>query len=74
MYLPMLWFKQTAELSKTLSDQAKILLVLPSVGNYTGYGVVTIGVVLVFMAIYLTFKNAWQVTGDEERLISQQSF
>ncbi|XP_049825734.1 protein croquemort isoform X2 [Aethina tumida] len=72
-YFPMLWFKQTAELTEDLSSLAKLMLVMPNVGTYTGYGFIGLGTLLLTLGVVITFRRGWKDSSDDERLLNQQS-
>lgn len=73
VFVPMLWFENTAELSEDLANEGKLLLVMPSVGQNTGYGLIGIGCLLLVTFSVLTYRKGWRGT-DSEQLISQDSF
>lgn len=68
-FVPMLWFSQTARLTQQLGDKAKVLLTVPAIVSYTGYAVIGIAVLLVFITACVKLKKAWPTT-EEERLLN----
>ncbi|XP_063923232.1 protein croquemort-like isoform X2 [Zophobas morio] len=72
-YMPALWFKQYATVNEYLADQAKLLLTLPSIGHYTGYGIVGLGCLLAFIFGFVTWKKLWRGS-DQEILLNQDAF
>lgn len=70
--MPSFWFQQTADLSKDLADQTKLLLVAPSVGTYTGYGFIGIGILLLVVGGVVTYRRGWKQS-EEEEILTQQS-
>lgn len=69
--MPMLWFRQTASLTPDYAQQVKVLLILPNVFEYTGYGTLAIGILLLLVTLFITYHNGWR--GKEgQRLLSQQ--
>lgn len=69
----MLWFKESAELTEDLSSLAKLMLVMPNVGTYTGYGFIGLGTLLLTLGVVITFRRGWKDSSDDERLLNQQS-
>lgn len=66
--MPMLWFRQVAELTPELADQAKMAVMLPKFGMWFAYALSGIGAILVLISAYC-FTYRWrQVTEDEELL------
>lgn len=71
-YVPMLWFKQYAVLTEDYASMAKMLLVLPVVGTYTGYGMMSFGLLLLLIAIFITWHSGWKKQ-EGQRLLAQQT-
>lgn len=71
IFIPMLWFRQTAMLTESYASMAKILLVLPSVGVYTGYGLLSVGILLFGIAVFVTLHSGWKKQ-EGQRLLPQQ--
>lgn len=72
IYVPMLWFRQTAMLTENYASMAKLLLVLPDVGTYTGYGMLSLGVLLFGIALFITLRGGWKKQ-ESQRLLPQQT-
>lgn len=72
MYVPMLWFRQSAMLTEEYASMAKMLLVLPSVGTYTGYGLLGFGILLLAIVGFITLHRGWK-NQEGQRLLTQQT-
>lgn len=72
MYIPMLWFRQSAMLTEDYANMAKMLLVLPSVGIYTGYGMLSFGILLLVIVAFITLHSGWKKQ-EGQRLLPQQT-
>jgi hypothetical protein len=71
--VPILWFTQSAELSDSLADLAKLLIRLPTIGMVTFFGLAGIGALLIISGIVITLRNGWE--GDEgDKLLGNDSF
>lgn len=60
MFVPMLWFKQRAELTEELASQARIAVNLPSIGVWIAYGLLGFGLLIAVMTalcFVLRFKQ-----------------
>nr|XP_023018229.1 protein croquemort-like [Leptinotarsa decemlineata]XP_023018231.1 protein croquemort-like [Leptinotarsa decemlineata]XP_023018232.1 protein croquemort-like [Leptinotarsa decemlineata] len=71
--MPAFWFEQSAELDEALASQVKILLLLPAAGNYSGYGIICIGLLTSLIACIVTFRKGWKES-EEEQLLNQDQF
>ncbi|XP_022912791.1 protein croquemort-like [Onthophagus taurus] len=71
-FMPMVYFTQTALLSKPLAKEAKMLLTLPSVMLYTGGALVGIALLGALAGIYITCNRAWTTREEENRLLDGQ--
>ncbi|KAI4463518.1 scavenger receptor class b type-1 sr-b1 [Holotrichia oblita] len=71
-FVPMLWFSQTTELTKTLGRKTKILLIVPSILTYTGCGLIGIACLLIFVSVYYAYNKVW-ISNEEERLLSEDT-
>jgi paraquat-inducible protein B len=70
--LPILWFTQSAEFTDSLADMAKLLIVLPTIGMATFFGLAGIGVLLLVSGIMITLRNGWE--GEEsDKLLGNDS-
>jgi len=72
LMVPMLWFRQSATLTSDYASQVKVLLVLPSVALYTGYGLLLIGLFILCISAIITCRRAWKEP-DTEELLSEKS-
>lgn len=63
--MPMFWFRQVAELTPELADQAKVALMLPSIGMWIAYTLLGIGVFLLSIAVYC-FAFKWRKSASTE--------
>ncbi|XP_044750062.1 protein croquemort-like isoform X2 [Coccinella septempunctata] len=66
--MPVLWFRQEAAITENLADLAKTLILLPSIGTYTAYGVIGLGCLLLLIGSFITVRQGWRGTEDEEPL------
>lgn len=64
--MPIFWFRQIAELSEDLSNLGKILLVVPFVIQYTGFGLIGLGMLIGMIGAYVTYRKGWTWTESEE--------
>lgn len=67
-----MWFRQSAMLTEDYASMAKMLLVLPSVGTYTGYGMLGFGVLLLGIVAFITLHSGWKKQ-EGQRLLTQQT-
>lgn len=67
--MPMLWFRQVAELSPELAEQARVAVMLPKFGAWAAAGLCTIASILIMIGVYC-FVYRWrrEETDDEELL------
>jgi hypothetical protein len=69
----MLWFTQSAELSDSLADLAKLLINLPTIGLATFFGLAGIGALLIICGIVITQRKGWE--GDDgDKLLENDPF
>lgn len=66
-FIPMLWFRQTAELTQELANEAKVVVLITTVVQYTSFGVIGIGSLILCIALYLTLTGRW--TNKHKHLI-----
>ncbi|XP_015598597.1 protein croquemort isoform X2 [Cephus cinctus] len=71
-YVPMMWFKQEADLSSNYASQITFLLILPTLGYVTFYGIAAIGVLLFFIGIALLIRGRWGNNDGQQRLITKE--
>lgn len=69
---PMLWFRQTATMTDDLAGQIKLLLKVPDICQYTGYGLIGLGTLLFCVCLALTIRRAWPHS-DQQPLLAAQS-
>lgn len=73
LMIPILWFTQSAELTDSLADLAKLLINLPTIGLVTFFGLAGIGALLILSGVAITLRNSWE--GDNvEKLLGNDSF
>lgn len=68
LFVPILWFKQRAELTEDLAGQAKLAVNLPSIGVWIAYGLLSLGVLLA-ISIVVCFVTRWKTISEEEQPI-----
>ncbi|XP_059617325.1 protein croquemort-like [Phlebotomus argentipes] len=71
IFIPMLWFRQTANLTEDLAKSAWWAVNLSDFGLYLAFGIVGLGGVLVIVGIVLTITKKWTcapTNEDEEPL------
>ncbi|KXJ75698.1 hypothetical protein RP20_CCG011200 [Aedes albopictus] len=54
--LPVLWFRQTAQLNEELASDLKLLLILPNIGIYVAVGIGILGIACLAMYSYYSLK------------------
>ncbi|XP_011866286.1 PREDICTED: protein croquemort-like isoform X2 [Vollenhovia emeryi] len=69
-YVPMLWFAQEVDLTASYASQVKLLLILPSLGTVTFFGIAGIGILIVFIGLFVYIRQRWQGE-DNQVLISK---
>ncbi|CAG5108740.1 Similar to crq: Protein croquemort (Drosophila melanogaster) [Cotesia congregata] len=68
IYMPILWFKQEANLTANYARQVKFIATLPLLGHVTLYGIACIGILLMFVGIGVYLKK-FRNSDDNQRLI-----
>ncbi|KAH0569073.1 protein croquemort-like isoform X2 [Cotesia glomerata] len=68
IYMPILWFKQEANLTANYARQVKFIATLPLLGHVTFYGIACIGILLMFVGIGVYLKK-FRNSDDNQRLI-----
>lgn len=72
--MPAFWFKQSAELTQDLSNLAKLLIIAPSFLQYTGFGFISLGVLIGMIGAYITYRRGWTWReSEEEQLLDEPS-
>ncbi|XP_018398324.1 PREDICTED: protein croquemort-like [Cyphomyrmex costatus] len=66
-YIPMLWFTQEANLTAEYSGNVELLLILPSLGSVTFFGIAGIGVLIFFIGIFIYIRQRWR--GEESQVL-----
>ncbi|XP_011268792.1 protein croquemort isoform X3 [Camponotus floridanus] len=69
-YIPMLWFIQEADLTASYANQVKILLILPTLGTVTCFGIAGIGVLIFFIGIFVYIRQKLR-SEDNQVLLSK---
>lgn len=57
--VPMLWFAQKVALDEELAAQARLAVMLPSIGVYVAYGILGLGAIILIVGITLSITNKW---------------
>lgn len=66
-YIPLLWFTQEANLTAKYSGNVELLLILPSLGSVTFFGIAGIGVLIFFIGIFIYIRQRWR--GEESQVL-----
>lgn len=67
--MPMLWFRQVAEITPELADQARLAVMLPKIGLWLAYSLAGVGLILVALSGYC-FGSRWRrETAEDEELL-----
>lgn len=69
-YIPILWFTQEAKLTAKYANQVQLLLILPSLGTVTLFGIAGIGILIFFIGLFIYVRQRWQGE-DSQVLISK---
>lgn len=69
-FIPMLWFQQSASLTSQYATPIKLLLILPTLGYVTMFGIAGIGCLLLVIG-FVVIIRAKKKAGDNQRLIDQ---
>lgn len=75
MMVPMIWFRQRAELTPELADQARIAVNLPSFGVWFAYGLLGVGVLIAISTVFcfiLRFNKAADIDGMDQPIIQDE--
>ncbi|XP_015115646.1 protein croquemort isoform X2 [Diachasma alloeum] len=70
VFIPMLWFRQEADLSSDLGSQLKFVLILPTLGHVTFFGIAGLGVLLLFIGGVVCIRGRRRAE-DNQRLIAK---
>lgn len=74
MFVPMLWFKQWAELTPDLADQARIAVNLPSIGVWLAYGLLGTGILIAVMTalcFVFRFRQIEENDGQDQPIVDR---
>ncbi|XP_072760757.1 protein croquemort isoform X1 [Anoplolepis gracilipes] len=66
-YIPMLWFTQEANLTASYANQVKLLLILPTLGTVTCFGLGSIGVLIFFIGVFIYIRQKWR--GEDNQVL-----
>lgn len=66
-YIPMLWFTQEANLTASYASQVKLLLILPTLGTVTCFGIAGIGVLIFFIGLFVYIRQKWR--GEDNQVL-----
>ncbi|XP_076296719.1 protein croquemort [Lasioglossum baleicum] len=69
-FVPMLWFTQEATLTSDYADTVKLIIILQSLGSVLSYEVAGIGVIMIFIGIFVIIKRNMK-GDDQEQLIAR---
>ncbi|XP_002066291.3 protein croquemort [Drosophila willistoni] len=74
-YAPLFTTASRAVINKELAKELKLALNLPTIGRYTGVGMLCLGCILIGIGIILTWKRKWhgQSAADKAALIHHQN-
>jgi len=67
IYIPMLWFTQEANLTADYASKVQLLLILPSLGNVTFFGIGGIGILIFLIGILIYVRQRWR--GEESQVL-----
>lgn len=69
--MPAFWFRQKANLTQDFANLVKLLLIMPSLIQYTGIGFICLGILIGLIGVYVTYRNGWTARSEEEQLLSE---
>lgn len=67
--MPLLRFSQEANLTESYVNMVQLVLILPSLGTVTFFGIAGIGVFIFFIGIFIFIREKWR-HGDNQELLS----
>ncbi|EFN76142.1 Protein croquemort [Harpegnathos saltator] len=70
-YIPMLWFTQEANLTASYASMVKVVLILPTLGIVTCFGIAGIGILIFFIGIFIFIRAKWRYE-ESQVLLSKQ--
>lgn len=62
-----MWFSQEAYLTADYAKQVQLFLILPSLGTVTFFGIAGIGILILFIGIFIYVRQRWQ--GEENQVL-----
>ncbi|KAG5674505.1 hypothetical protein PVAND_004467 [Polypedilum vanderplanki] len=65
LFAPVLWFRQKAELTEELANQAKVATNLPSIGSWIAYGLFGLGILIAISSVLCYIFN-WKRTEEND--------
>ena len=68
MYVPMLWFTQEVNLTEEYASQVQLLLILPPLGTGISFSVAAVGLLLVFISLFLYVRQRMRDNQNEHLL------
>lgn len=71
-YIPLLWFTQEANLTASYANMVKVVLILPSLGVVTCFGIAGIGVLIFFIGIFIFIREKWRHEENQVLLSPQE--
>lgn len=66
-YIPMLWFTQEANLTASYASQVKLLLIFPTLGTVTCFGIAGIGVLIFFIGLFVYIRQ--KLRGEDNQML-----
>ncbi|XP_011162113.1 protein croquemort isoform X1 [Solenopsis invicta] len=66
-YIPMLWFTQEANLTAEFANKVQLFIILRSLGTVTFFGIAGIGLLILFIGIFIYIRQKWQ--GEEDQVL-----
>lgn len=66
--MPMFWFRQVAELTPELADQARIAIMLPEFGVWAAYALAGVGILLTIITV-ACYVRRWRRDPEDEALL-----
>lgn len=66
-FVPMLWFAQEAYLTDGYARVVKFIIILESLGSITFYGIACIGILIIFIGIFIYIRRRFR--GEENQVL-----
>ncbi|KZC09768.1 PREDICTED: protein croquemort-like [Dufourea novaeangliae] len=70
-FVPMLWFTQEATLTSDYAGTVKFIIILESLGSVTFFGIGAIGIIVMFVGIFVLVRNNFR--GEENQVLLTRS-